>query len=37
VLLPLCEEALAREDLEAIGAEMAARRNVRWTRAPAPD
>jgi hemerythrin-like domain-containing protein len=36
VLLPLCAEALTREDLAAIGAEMAARRNVRWTPAPAP-
>ena len=34
VLLPLCAEALTPEDLAAIGAEMAARRNVRW--APAP-
>jgi hemerythrin-like domain-containing protein len=29
-LLPLCSERLTREDLDAIGAEMAARRNVAW-------
>jgi hemerythrin-like domain-containing protein len=29
-LLPLCAEALAPEEIAAIGAEMAARRNVRW-------
>jgi hemerythrin-like domain-containing protein len=29
-LLPLCEQALTREELDAIGREMAARRGVRW-------
>jgi hemerythrin-like domain-containing protein len=29
-LLPMCAERLRRDDLDAIGAEMAARRNVAW-------
>lgn len=31
LLLPLCADWLTREDLESIGREMAARRDVRWT------
>jgi len=30
VLLPMCADVLKPEELDAIGAEMAARRNARW-------
>jgi hemerythrin-like domain-containing protein len=35
-LLPLCGERLTRNDLDAIGAEMAARRGVPWQRPASP-